>query len=139
MRSSRRVAAERHAREREILEIALASAAPRTALRSFLDTNFDWLADPAERQRRRAGVQMWAEALVNDRLRATVEAGIGQRAIALDFIRGAQAAGVFAAGVDPDAFTRVVLAIIQGFILQQVWEPDLSIAITAAPRDGAPL
>src|ERR1019366_3403716 len=106
---------------------ARTAAAPRTACRSFLDAYLDWLADPAEQRRRRVSIQMWADALVNDRLRPSVRAGIDQQAIARDFITAAQAAGDLPADVPADGLTRVLLAIIQGFIFQQAWEPDIDI------------
>lgn len=121
------VAAERHARERKMLEAALQAGDPATALRRFVDACFDWLADAAEIERRRVGVLVWAEALLDDRLRGIVEAGIGQRSMALDFVRAGQGAGTLPGGVDPDALTRVILALIQGFILQQAWEPDVDL------------
>ncbi|WP_327144644.1 TetR/AcrR family transcriptional regulator [Nocardia sp. NBC_01327] len=121
------VAEQRHRREREILETALRTADPRASLHSFLDSYFEWLADPEEQQRRRVGVQVWAESLVNDQLRQSISEGIGQRTLALDFVRAAQAAGTVPDQVDADAFTRIILAIIQGFILQQSWEPELDI------------
>ncbi|MFB8002604.1 TetR/AcrR family transcriptional regulator [Nocardia sp. NPDC056000] len=121
------VARERHDRERELLESALGSANPSAGLRTFLDTYFDWLADPDEQQRRRVGIQVWAESLVNERFRPSVDEGIGQRGLALDAIRAAQAEGVITAAADADGITRLVLAIIQGFILQQAWEPDIDI------------
>jgi AcrR family transcriptional regulator len=121
------VADERHARERDMLQAATTAADPRTAFRSFLDAYLDWLADPAEQRRRRVSIQMWADALVNDRLRPSVRAGIDQQAIARDFITAAQAAGDLPADVPADGLTRVLLAIIQGFILQQAWEPDIDI------------
>jgi AcrR family transcriptional regulator len=122
------VADERHAREREMLQAAATAGDPRTAFGSFFDAYLDWLADPAEQRRRRVSIQMWADALVNDRLRPSVRAGTDQQVIARDFITAAQAAGELPATVPADGLTRVLLAIIQGFILQQAWEPDIDIA-----------
>jgi len=122
------VADERHARERDMLHAAATARDPRAAFRSFFDAYFDWLADPAEQQRRRVSIQMWADALVNDRLRPSVQAGTDQQAIARDFIAAAQAAGDLPADVPADGLIRVMLAIIQGFILQQAWEPGIDIA-----------
>ena len=122
------VAGERHERERAMLHAAAAAGDPRTAFRSFFDAYLDWLADPAEQQRRRVSVQMWADALVNDRLRPAVEEGTGQQAIARDFIAAAQAGGDLPADVPADGLAQVMLAIIQGFILQQAWDPGIDIA-----------
>jgi AcrR family transcriptional regulator len=122
------VADERHARERDMLQAAATTGDPRAAFSSFFDAYLDWLADPAEQRRRRVSIQMWADALVNDRLRASVRAGTDQQAIARDFITAAQAAGDLPADISADGLTRVLLAIIQGFILQQAWDPAIDIA-----------
>lgn len=122
------VADERHARERDMLQAAATAGDPRAAFGSFFDAYFDWLADPAEQRRRRVSVQMWADALVNDRLRPSVRAGTDQQVIARDFIAAAQAAGDLPADIPADGLTRVMLAIIQGFILQQAWDPGIDIA-----------
>jgi TetR/AcrR family transcriptional regulator, repressor for uid operon len=122
------VADERHARERDMLQAAATAGDPRTAFRSFFDAYLDWLADPAEQRRRRVSIQMWADALVSDRLRPSVQAGTDQRAIARDFITAAQASGDLPADIPADGLTRVLLAIIQGFILQQAWDPEIDIA-----------
>ncbi|WP_158608016.1 TetR/AcrR family transcriptional regulator [Nocardia panacis] len=119
------VAEERHRHEREHLETALRAADPRTALTGFLDVYFTWLADPREQRRRRVGILVWAESLVSERMRPAVRAGIDQRGLAADAVRAGQAAGTIAAGVDPDTVTRLILAVIQGFILQQSRDPDL--------------
>ncbi|WP_067694252.1 TetR/AcrR family transcriptional regulator [Nocardia jejuensis] len=121
------VARERHQQERTLLERALTAPDPRTALHTFLNAYFDWLADPAERQRRRVSVQVWAASLVDDHLRPSVQEGIAQRTLALDAVRAGQAAGAISNGIDADAITRLILALIQGFILQQAWEPDVNI------------
>lgn len=122
------VADERHARERDMLQAAATAGDPRAAFSSFFDVYLDWLADPAEQRRRRVSIQMWADALVNDRLRASVRAGTDQQAIARDFITAAQVAGDLPADIPADGLTRVLLAIIQGFILQQAWDPGIDIA-----------
>jgi AcrR family transcriptional regulator len=122
------VADERHAREREMLQAAATAGDPGAAFSSFFDAYLDWLGDPAEQRRRRVSIQMWADALVNDRLRASVRAGTDQQAIARDFITAAQAAGDLPADIPADGLTRVLLAIIQGFILQQAWDPGIDIA-----------
>jgi AcrR family transcriptional regulator len=122
------VADERHARERDMLQAAATAGDPRAAFSSFFDAYLDWLADPAEQRRRRVSIQMWADALVNDRLRPSVRAGTDQQAIARDFITAGQAAGDLPADIPADGLTRVLLAIIQGFILQQAWDPGIDIA-----------
>jgi AcrR family transcriptional regulator len=121
------VASERHAREREILLSALQGSDLAAALHRFVDAYLDWLNKPAEKERRTVAVQVWGEALVNQRLFRSIEKGIGQRVLAFEFIEAAQARGRLTGDIDADALTRVMLALIQGFILQQAWEPNLDI------------
>ena len=45
------IASERHARERELLDAAIAADDPRAAMHAFVDTFFGWLLDPAEQRR----------------------------------------------------------------------------------------
>ena len=120
------VAAERHARERSMLDQAI-GADLRDALHAFLAAYLEWLADAAEQQRRRVSVQVWAQALVDERLRGGVLDGISLRLVALARVHQAQADGALPASLNPDSVLRVILALIQGLILQQAWEPDLDL------------
>ncbi len=119
------VAGQRHDQERALLERTL-GAGTREALRGAFGAYLEWLGDPAERQRRRVGVQIWAEALTNPRLHGLVLRGIGQRNLLLERVRRAQADRTVPE-IDPDGLLRVFLALIQGLILQQAWEPDLDL------------
>lgn len=121
------IAAERHARERALLRTAIDSDDPRASLRTFLDEYFAWLTDPDEQRRRRVNVHVWAEALNNPRVHDVIVDGLGPRADAARAIRRAQRRGTLPKHVDADAFTRTVLALIQGLVLQQAWEPDLDV------------
>jgi len=119
------VAGQRHERERSLLEQTF-GAGTREGLRAALAGYLEWLGDPAERQRRRVSVQIWSEALTNPRLHALVLRGVAQRNILLERVQRAQAEGTLPA-VQPDGLLRVFLALIQGVILQQAWEPDLEL------------
>ncbi len=70
-------------------------------------------------------IQIWAESLRDKRIRKIVERGIRQRDLLTAALRNAQQAGQLPEKLDTDAFSRVLLALVQGFILQQAWEPDL--------------
>jgi hypothetical protein len=83
------------------------------------------LEDPEEKERRKVTIQIWAESLRDKRIRKIVERGIGQRDLLTAALRRAQQAGQLPEDLDADAFSRVLLALVQGFILQQAWEPDL--------------
>jgi hypothetical protein len=81
--------------------------------------------DPEEKERRKVTIQVWAESLRDKRIRKIVERGIGQRDLLTAALRSAQQAGQLPEDLDADAFSRVLLALVQGFILQQAWEPNL--------------
>jgi hypothetical protein len=70
-------------------------------------------------------IQIWAESLRDKRIRKIVERGIRQRDLLTTALRRAQGSGQMPGDLDPDAFSRVLLGLIQGFILQQAWEPKL--------------
>lgn len=123
------VAAERHTRERELLDAAL-DAGPENlggALRRFLSDWFDWVSEPGEARRRRVTLHVWANAQHDPRLRAVVTEGLAPLGDVTRVLAEARARGVLDSAVDPGAFARVLLALIQGFLLQRSWEPDLEV------------
>ena len=82
---------------------------------------------PLEQKRRRVTVQVWAEALRNERVASIVRDGVGQRHQVADFVRERQHRGELIAGVDADALSRAMLSLILGFVLQQAWDPVLDV------------
>ena len=121
------VAAERHAHERSLLADALAGNDPRASLRSFLERYFVWLGDPEEQRRRRVNVYVWAEALHNPRLAGVVTSGLAPLDQSVRAVRAAVRSGAFPPGLDAEPFVRVVLALLQGFVLQQCWDPTVDL------------
>ena len=121
------IAEQRHAKEAELIAAAATVADPHAALNLLADLYFEWLKDPEEQTRRRIGVQVWAEAVHNERIHAIVLRGADQRRLLLGFLREAQRHGSLPAQVEPEALTRVYLALFQGFILQQAWEPEVDV------------
>jgi AcrR family transcriptional regulator len=141
------IAAERH--EREVVRIAAACAAehPGPALDALARDLFAPLRRRDERTERRIGVQIWAEALRDPRILALVRRGVDRpRKLLGDFVRGAQRRGALAPQVDADAVARVMIALFQGFVLQQAWDPtarvdayvDVIRALVAGLTDGTP-
>jgi len=121
------VATERHARERALVDTALA-AGPEDmggAVRRFLSDWFDWVSEPGEARRRRVDLHVWANAQHDARLRAIVSEGLGPLGDVTRVLTEARARGALDPAVDPEAFARVLLALIQGFLLQRSWDPDL--------------
>jgi len=121
------VATERHARERALLDTALAAGPEDVggAVRRFLSDWFDWVSEPGEARRRRVDLHVWANAQHDARLRAIVSEGLVPLGDVTRVLTEARARGALDPAVDPGAFARVLLALIQGFLLQRSWDPDL--------------
>jgi hypothetical protein len=98
---------------------------PRRAIDHFLTGYFDWLADADELRRRRVNVHVWAEALADDRLAAVVAEGLAPASDAVRAIEEAVASGALPAHVDATALVEVILAMLQGFVLQAAWNPTV--------------
>jgi TetR/AcrR family transcriptional regulator, repressor for uid operon len=119
------IAEQRHNRESALLAELLKSGKVSEGLQHLARGFFEMLEDPRERERRKVTIQIWAESLRDKRIRKIVECGIRQRDMLTTSLRGAQRAGQLPENLDADALSRVLLALLQGFILQQAWEPDL--------------
>jgi AcrR family transcriptional regulator len=125
------LAVDRHRSEATLNAEALANADPMDALRSLASSYALSLIDPAGEARRRVGVNGWAEALCNDRVRAAV-------------LEGAEAARStlgslierLSPDIDSDVVARLLVAMFQGMTLQVVWgEPiDVEAALAALDR-----
>lgn len=118
----------RHAREAEFaagaLDIGEGAEALHALGRAFLRS----LDDPDERRRRKLGVQVWAEALLNPEIHKLVMRGIELPLTVIpQLVRQAQEKGQIDRGLDPDALARVMLAMFQGFILQQAWDERVDV------------
>jgi TetR/AcrR family transcriptional regulator, repressor for uid operon len=119
------IAEQRHKRESALLAELLAPGDISEGLRHLARAFFEMLDDPKERERRKVTIQIWAESLRDKHIRKIVERGIRQRDMLTTSLRGAQRAGQLPENLDTDALSRVLLALLQGFILQQAWEPEL--------------
>lgn len=116
------IAEQRRSGEEALLTAAFAGGQPvDEALSGLVDALLDWFATPREQEARRIGLQVWAEALWNDEVRSIVLRGAAQRQHLTRALAGGDRA---AAGMEPDAIARVLLAILQGLMVQQAWEPD---------------
>jgi AcrR family transcriptional regulator len=119
---------ERHHQEGERLAEVAGRGDLREALHRLARSMLGQLADPDERRWRRVTVQLWGEALRDDRIMESVRDGIDEPiAIIAALVRQAQRAGTAPAGIEPEAFARVCAAIFQGLVLQQAWEPELDV------------
>jgi AcrR family transcriptional regulator len=95
------------------------------AARRFLSDWFDRVTDPDEARRRRVTVYVWANAQHDPRLRRIVAEGLAPLDEVVRLLSDARARGLLDPDIDPEAFARVLLALVQGFLLQRAWEPDL--------------
>jgi AcrR family transcriptional regulator len=126
------IAQERHARERDL--IMSAGQQGEAGQQNTAETIFQQLAhdflrlllvDNEERQRRRVGIQIWGEALRNPRILDIIRQGVDEpRRLLADIVAEAQHRGDFPAGLASDAVARVMIALFQGFILQQAWDEN---------------
>jgi TetR/AcrR family transcriptional regulator, transcriptional repressor of aconitase len=122
------MADERHTWEQSAIAAAQAQQGTERFLEMLAQPFFDALRDEGERRRRRLGLQLWAEALRNPRLLQIVREGVDEpRRLLAERIAAAQAQGDLPAHLAPDAVARVIIALFQGFILQQAWDEQIDI------------
>jgi AcrR family transcriptional regulator len=117
------IAAERHARERAWLADANRGADVLAQVRGLARAFFGALRDPAERTRRSQTIQLWAEALRRPDIRRLVRRGVDEpRAALRALVERAQRQGALPRDLAPDAVARMMIALFQGFVLQQAWD-----------------
>ena len=94
------------------------------------------LADPRRIEWRRVGIQGWAEALRNARIRDSVTSGLATvRAAIVRLIERGQRAGEMRADVDPQAAARIMIATFQGLVLQASWGEAIDLS-AVRPADA---
>lgn len=122
------IARERHASERALLEAALAASDKPLELRELARAFFSSLAVDEQRAGRRVGIEVWAEALRNPEVLATVRRGVDEpRRILATLVEEAQARDELPPDLDPEGMARVMVALFQGLVLQQAWDPDTDV------------
>jgi AcrR family transcriptional regulator len=122
------IAAEHHGVEAAALAAATAEEDIGAALRHIARVSLGRLADADEQRWRRVTVQVWAEALRDDRVMSIVRGGLDEPvSILAQLIQRGQRDGSVPADIDPAGAARVCAAIFQGLVLQQAWEPDLDV------------
>jgi AcrR family transcriptional regulator len=119
------IADQRHSRESALLAELLKSKTVSEGLQQLAHAFVDMLQDPKEKVRRKVAIQIWAESLRDNHIRKIVERGLRQRDALTASLRRARRAGQLPRDLDTDSLSRVMLALLQGFILQQAWEPKL--------------
>jgi AcrR family transcriptional regulator len=122
------IAGDRHRRERERIDAARAKAGARARLHELASSFIGSLRDRGERRDRRVAIQIWSEALHDPTLLHIVRRGVaGPRAAIGAVVRDGQAAGEVDPSLDADAVARLTIALFQGFVLQQAWEPSADV------------
>ena len=140
------IAEERHREEAARLGRLAQSDDLLAGLHRFAREYFFWLSEPEERPRRRVNIEVWAEALSNPRLAVIVQEGVDLLAPLSQSIAAAQARGEWSEAIGAEAQARLLLALLQGFVLQQAWQPQIDgerflagveVLITAMAAHGA--
>jgi AcrR family transcriptional regulator len=122
------IAQERHAREGELILEHARNPDRAQALLGLARDVFGMLASEAQQRERRVGIQMWAEALRDPKVLGLVRRGVDRpRALLAGLVRKASKPGRSKGKLQPDDVARVMIALFQGFILQQAWDPKLRI------------
>jgi AcrR family transcriptional regulator len=122
------IAGEHHVPEATALAEAQHVPDVADALRQIVRASLGRLSDPAEQRWRRVTIQLWSEALRDERVMEVVRAGLdGPIDELARLIRRGQRDGQLPDGLDPDATARVCASIFQGLVLQQAWDPAIDV------------
>ncbi len=99
---------------------------PVAGIAEVLQTAARMFDDPDWRRTSRVNVQLWGEALVNDRVRDSfLDDFATYRQLLADAVRRAQADGSLNSDLDPDVVAHVVWGIYLGMEAQKAWDPEL--------------
>jgi AcrR family transcriptional regulator len=122
------LAVDRHRQEALRNAVARHDDDPLGALRALVRAYAGALTDPGGEAMRRVGVNGWAEALRNARVRKSVIEGIEiPRTIVAGLVERAQRDGLLARNLSADALARTLVATFQGFVLQAVWGQPINV------------
>ena len=116
------ISARRHSRDAELLTTPREGLNPWESLRAIALAFLDDMQTPSGMRARRIGVELWAEALRNDSIRAQVTDGVNVPLESIEhLIRRAQRASLVDKKIDARALARTIVALFQGSVLQRVW------------------
>lgn len=122
------IARERHAWECELIASRSREPDALAALHAIVEDFAESLSTERGRQMRRTGVELWAEALHDRRLKKLVLEGVhGPLTLLTELVERAQKAGQLPARVRAEPTARALIALFHGFVLQKSWEPDLDL------------
>jgi AcrR family transcriptional regulator len=122
------IAENRHLHERRWITEALEQTDLAAGMRLLLTLFGKALTDRAARLERRLSLQLWAEALRDEKVRRHILAGVHMPVDLLTrLFQAARKRGEFPRSLDPRAAARVLIALFQGFVLQITWEPGVPV------------
>ena len=123
------IAEQRHAPEADVLDTISDDPDVAEVLRTLIEVSLGRLADPDEQRWRRINVQVWAEALRDERILDVVRRGLdGPIAALAGLVRRGQQAGRLPRDLDAMAAARVCASMFYGLVLQQAWDPEVDVA-----------
>ncbi|MGD0849848.1 TetR/AcrR family transcriptional regulator [Bradyrhizobium sp.] len=112
----------RHTRDAALLSPHDKSANPITILRAIGREFLTDLQKEDGLRTRRVALQLWAEALRDDKIKAQVTDGIHVPISAIiELLRRAQRLGLVDKKVDPPGVARMMVSVFQGYVLQRLW------------------
>jgi len=112
----------RHTRDAALLSPRDKSANPITILRAIGREFLTDLQKEDGLRTRRVALQLWAEALRDDKIKAQVTDGIHVPISAIiELLRRAQRLGLVDKKVDPPGVARMMVSVFQGYVLQRLW------------------
>jgi AcrR family transcriptional regulator len=113
----------RHARDAALLSPGDKSADPITLLRAIAREFLTDLASEDGLRTRRVALQLWAEALRNDEIKAQVTGGIHVPIAAIAaLVQRGQRLGLIDKKLNPSSIARMMVSMFQGYVLQRVWD-----------------
>lgn len=122
------IAERRHRRENRWIVDALDRDSFAESLHVLLGAFASQLTNPRAEEDRRLNVQLWAEALLDPKLTASVVSGIeAPTNLLTKFFKAAQRQGRLPRRINCRALSRVLVALYQGLLLQVSWEPGMSL------------
>jgi AcrR family transcriptional regulator len=121
------ISVERHARDSALIADFVSASSLSEGLHRVARTLIGMLKDPGEKMRRKVSIQFWAESLHDHRILKIAKRGIRQRDGLTEAMRNAQQSGRIPQTLDVESLSRILLALLQGLILQQAWEPEMDI------------
>jgi AcrR family transcriptional regulator len=122
------IAEEHHTTEAAVLREMAQREDIAEGLRDLVLVSLGRLTDPTEQEWRRVTVQVWGEALRDDRVMQIVRGGLDEPLeILTDLFRRARREKLIPKGIDPAAAARVCAAIFQGLVLQHAWDSTVDV------------